>query len=468
MRKWSPFTITLVLGLAVAAGLYIWKGREMERLEAENRTPLPLRASGGADGLPRLTPKSKAGGPAQAKLDAAARPTRNGMRSLFERAKKILDLDREELEELLTELEKGGRIRSPISGITLMAAYARLAELDPAGAMARVMSQKGENRDIGMFTVMNEWLTKDRQGALAWFAKSEDTDAKRQYLTIASFTNGGGDPELIEQLSTALNDPEAGANARLDSLAALAFSDPEAALKKLAEIEDPDEREKAEEKVYEGFLMRYPQKALDYALAQPAGSKARENMRNALVRWGEQDAGEALKWLTTQNKDVQKELFDTGDGKGPGWGFGKATVEQINDTARQLGDQGQKDKLYAAWANSQSWSDPVKGLDQLSSIKDPELQKSTASAIGGAAAQAGKANDMTRWLETAPPNDARDAAVAAFAKNVAANDPAAGSEWASKITNPVIRQETVAALKNPAPAEPQATGPRGGRPRRGN
>jgi hypothetical protein len=454
IRQWRPFIVTAVCASCAAAALFIWKGSQIQKLEAEVKAPVIGLTSSNADKAPRPATGKKSTGPAQAKLDAKQRPTRNGMRSLFERAKNILDMDREELEELLAELETGKRIRSPISGITLMAAYARLAELDPAGAMARVMQQKGENRDIGMFTVMNEWLAKDRQGALAWFAQSGDMDAKKQYLTIASFTNAGSDPELIEQLSASINDPEARSKALLDSISALAFTDPDAAFKKLAEIEDPDEREKAEERVYQGYLMRYPDKALDFALSQPAGSKARENMRNSLVQWGEQDPEAALKWMTSQSKDVQKELFDTGDGKGPGWGFGRATVEQINAAARQLPDQAQQDKLHAAWANSQSHSNPVNGLNQLSSIRDPELQKATASSIGGALAQNGRTSDMTRWLETAQPNDSRDAAVAAFARGIARNDPAAGSEWAGRITNAAMRQETVEALKNPAPAPP--------------
>src|SRR6185503_6197007 len=77
--------------------------------------------------------------PEQGKIDAAMRPTRNGIRSLFERAAHIMEMDQEDVEKLLAELEKNGRIRSPVAGISLMAAYARLAELDPGGAMDRAM-----------------------------------------------------------------------------------------------------------------------------------------------------------------------------------------------------------------------------------------------------------------------------------------------------------------------------------------
>ena len=454
-KKWLPFTSTLVIALAAAAGLYVWKGSEISDLESAAKKPLigRLKADDAGRG-PRGAPSSKAGGPEQAKVDKALRPTRNGMRSMFERAKHIMSMDRDDVLKLLDELEAKGGMRSPITGINAMAAYARLAELDPHFAMERALKQKGEMRDMGMFTVMNEWLSNDRKGALAWFAKSDDIESKKKYLTIASITNAGADPDLIAELSAGIDDPEARSKALLDSIGALAFTDPDAALKKLDEIQDPEEREKAEEKVYEGFLMRYPKKALDYAMAQPPGSKARENARNALIRWGEQDSGEALKWMTAQNKDVQKELFDTGDGKTPGWGFGKATVEEIGAAARQLSDQGQKDKLYAAWANSQSYSHPVEGLNQLHEIRDPELQKSTAGAIGYAIAQQGKTSDMTRWLETAQPNDTRDTAVASFARGIAQNNAAEGAVWAGKITNPTIRQETIQALKNPTPQAP--------------
>src|SRR6185295_5202792 len=185
------------------------------------------------------------------------------------------------------------------------------------------------------------------------------------------------------------------------------------------------------------------------SLTQPPGTKARDNMRQSLVQWGEQDAGAALKWMTSQSKDVQKELFD-GQDKGPGWGFGKATLDQINDAAIKLSDQTQRDKLRAAYANSQAWNDPKAGLEQLSTIKDTELQKATATSMGSTAARGNRTSDMEQWLQTAPPNDARDLAVASFANGLAQRDPAAGLEWAAKITNAAIRtqtMQTVNALK---------------------
>ena len=447
MKKWLPFGITLVLALAAAAGIYLWKGSEIDDLSRKAQAPLIGRVQAGpaAQG-PRKAAAPNPAKPEQAKIDASIRPTRNGIRSLFERASHIMEMDREDVEKLLTELETTGRIRSPIAGISLMAAYARLAELDPVGAMDRAMKGKGEMREMAMFATMNEWLARDRNGAVAWFAQSKNEDAKRKYLTMAAVAMGSGDPELITELSTAINDPDARRKALLDSIGALAFSDPDAALKKLEEIEDPDEREQAEEKVYQGFLMRYPEKALDFAISKPPGDKARENARRALVQWGEQDATAALKWLTSQNKDIQKELFDSGD-KGPGWGFGKATPEEIDAAARKLGDQGQSDKLHAAYANSQGWSDPKAGLNQLSSIKDIELQKATATAIGNAAARGGKSADMEQWLSTAQPNDTRDFAVAAFAGGIAEKDPPGAVVWAGKITNPTIRTQTIDRLK---------------------
>lgn len=461
-RKSLPFTVTLVVALGAAAGIYIWKGSEIRDLQAANSGSGIGQIVTNPDKAPRPAKSKSKAGPEQSRIEAGLRPTRNGMRNLFDRAKHIMDLDQDSLLKLIAELESGnnGRIRSPIAGVNLMAAYARLAELDPSSAMQRALAQKGEARDMMMATVMNEWLARDRKGALAWFSKSEDMDSKKKYLTIASFANAGADPDLITDLSAAIGDPEARSKALLDSIGALAFSDPDAALKKLAEIEDPDEREKAGERVYEGFLMRYPKKALDYAMAQPAGDKARENARQSLVRWGEQDASGALKWLTSQSKDVQKELFDTGDSKNPGWGFGKASAEEIGMAARQLGDQSQQDKLYASWANSQANSKPSEGLNNLHQIKDPELQKATAASIGMAAAQSGQTGDMNAWLATAIPNDTRDTAVASFAQGLASKDAAAAALWAGKITNGVIRQQTIEALKNPAPVVPASPYPR--------
>ena len=460
MKKWLPFTLTFAAAIMAATGIYLWKAGQIEELTRASKPSIVGKGSGSDSALTGRRESKSGAKPEQAKLDLTLRPTRNGMRSLFERAGRIMNMDREELEKLITELEKSGGIRSPISGINLLAAYARLAELDPAGAMERAMKSKGELRDVAMFATMNEWLARDRKGALAWFGKSEDDEAKKKYLTMASFGFGGSDPDLITELGAAINDPDARKKAMMDSLGALAFTDPDAAMAKLAEIKDPEERAEAEQKVFEGFMARYPEKALEYALAKPPGDKARDNARNALVRWGEQDAGAALKWLGSQNKDVQKELFETTD-KGPGWGFGKATPEEITATAAKLTDQSQKDKLHAAYANSQAWSDPKAGLNQLSSIRDPELQKETARAIGGAAAMQGKTSDMTTWLETAVPNDSRDYAVAAFAAGMATKDPAEAAVWAGKITNGAIRTETINALKNPVPPAPTNASPFG-------
>ena len=462
MKKWLPFIITFVFAAGGAAAVYFLKGSEIERLTDAAKPSAIGRASGDPPLTGRKAAKSGAK-PEEAKLNASLRPTRNGIRSLFERAGRIMDMDKDELEKLLTELEKSGGIRSPISGVSLLAAYARMAELDPAGAMDRAMKAKGELRDMAMFATMNEWLSRDRKSALAWFAQSKDEDAKKKYLTVATISMAGADPELLTDLGNAISDPESRKKAMLDAFGALAFTDPDAALKKLDEIEDPEERAAAEEKVFQGFLYKQPEKALDYAISKPPGDKARDNARNALVQWGEQDAGAALKWLGTQSKEMQKELFDSGD-KGPGWGFGKATPEEITATAAKLSDQSQKDKLHAAYANAQAHSDPKAGLNQLSSIRDPELQMATARSIGGAAAMSGNAAAMNTWLETAVPNDTRDTAVAAFAAGMATKDPAEAAVWAGKITNGVIRNETINALKNPpVPAAVEATPYRPGR-----
>ena len=442
MKKWLPFGITFITAAAIAAGLYFWKSSQIEELSKASQ---PSSLSRSLTAAPAAMGTVKGGKPGQAKLEAAARPTRNGLRTLFERASRIMNMDRGEVEKLLAELETAGRIRSPLTGVNLMAAYARLAELDPAAAMERAMKGKGEIRDIGMFATMNEWLAKDRKGAVAWFTGSKDEESKRKFLTFAAIGMGGSDPQLIADLTAGIQDPDARRKAVAESLGALAFSDPDAALKKLNEIEDPDEREKAGEQVYQGFLFRYPDKALAYALTQPPGTKARDNIRQSLVQWGEQDPGAALKWMTTQNKDIQKEFFD-GQDKGPGWAFGKATPEQINDAAIKLGDQSQRDKLRAAYANSQAWNDPKAGLEQLHTIKDPELQRATATSIGTAAARGNRTNEMTLWLQTAQPNDTRDVAVASFASGLAQRDTALGLEWAAKITNAAIRTQTMEAV----------------------
>ncbi len=448
MKRWFPFLLTFTAALGVCSWLYFLNGSEIDRLSGESRVSADKKS---ADSRMhgKAKPSAKKNGPAQDRLSASIKPTRNGIRSLFERSTKIMEMDQAELEELLAELEAKGSIRSPISGISLIAAYSRLAEINPVLAMERAVKLTGELRGIAAFATMNQWLMRDRPAALAWFAKDGDAKAKQDYVTMMSFGFGGSDPELVEQLRDSLNDPEQKQKSIMDSISALAFSDPDAALKQLEKIEDPAQREEAEARVYQGFLYRYPDKALEYALAQAPGHKARDNVRMSVVQWGEQDAGAALKWVTSQNKDVRKELFDT-ESNGPGWGFGKATPEQIKDAAVKLDDQGQRDKLYAAYVNSRSQSEPTQALTELSNIRDKELQTYTAASVGTQLGRNGQTNQFNTWLETAPPNDMRDATVAGYIRAVAPNNPTAAVEMLPKITNTTMRTQVTSALKTAA------------------
>src|SRR5436190_12082726 len=119
MKKWLPFSITFLIAAAVAAGLYIWKGSQIEEWSSTAQpAALGRNLAGGA-----ATVATRNGKPGSAKSDPGARPTRNGVRSLFERASRIMEMDREEVEKLLAELEAaGGNIRSPLTGVNLMAA----------------------------------------------------------------------------------------------------------------------------------------------------------------------------------------------------------------------------------------------------------------------------------------------------------------------------------------------------------
>ena len=306
MKRWLPFLLTFTAALGVCAWLYFYKGTQIERLSDEARSIVSTRpADSTMHGTPK--PKTSKNGPSQDKLAASVKPTRNGVRAMLDRAKKIMDMDQAGIEELLTELETKGRIRSPLAGLALASAYSRLAEIDPVLAIERASKLKGELRGIAAFTALNQWMMKDRTAALAWFSKDGDAKAKQDYVTMMSFGFGGSDPELVEQLRTSLADPEQQQKSLMDSISALAFSDPDAALKQLAKIEDPAQREEAEMRVYQGFLFRKPEKALEFALSQAPGHKARDNMRQSVVQWGEQDPDAALKWVTSQNKDVRKE-----------------------------------------------------------------------------------------------------------------------------------------------------------------
>ena len=449
LKRWIPFWSALALGLGGAAA---WHAVQRHQLASLPAAPVVRTVAFDPRALPPGGARKSTGAEsaAMARIDATMAPTRNGIRSLFQRSRAILSLSREEVESLLVDLEQAGRPRSPIAAISLMAAYARLAELDPAAAMNRAGSLKSEMRDIASFAGMTEWLAKDRKAAVAWFQSQPDAGQKQRFLGLMTFASSA-DPSLISELTGTITDPAQRAQVVRDSIRAMAWSNPEGALARLSEIEDPDERAEAERDCLRGLASREPERAVAMAFAKPLGDPSRSSAVDLVRQWSERDGSAALTWLTSQPKEIRAEVLSE---KGVRRGFESASPSDVKSAALKLDDPAQRDRLHAAWINAQSSRNPEAGFAQLSQIKDSAVQTSSAEALAREAARQDNRGAMETWLESNPPAPVRHAAIARYAESVGRNDPIAGREWADRITDPKVRAEVIGKLPG---SEPKAS-----------
>ena len=445
MKRWSPLLFSFLIGSAAAAAWYYHQHREIRALTSAKPSAAAPQSSRALPPGGR-NPKSSAKSPADAALDAATPPTRNGIRSLFARSKAIMELPRDQVEALLDDLGKSGRIRSPLDATTVMAAYARLAEFDPAAAMERAGSNKREIRDIASFAVMSEWLSKDRPAAVSWFQNLPDTDDKAKFLTMLNFA-GASDPTLSAELTGAIADPEKRAAAVRDSIRSMAWSNPEGAMARLKEIEDPFDRAEAERDVLRGLAMREPERAVSLAFNKPDGDPSRSSAVDFVRQWSDQDGPAALKWIGAQPPEIQAEILSSD--KGLKRGFSGASSDDVKSAALKVTDPAQRDQLHAAWINGQASSNPEAGFSHLSNIKDRDLQAQSAAGIASEAARANNPAAMNLWLDSNPPAPVRSAAIARYAETVGRNDPVAAAEWTQRIPDPKLRAATAAKIAKP-------------------
>jgi hypothetical protein len=443
----KPFLITLLISAALTGGVYAWLAQRWPAPETAKSRPSVIVRSEGPPG--RLAGKDDEGS-VMNKLRAEQQPTRNVIRKLFGRAEQIMSMSQEDVLALLTELEKAPRVRNPLAGMALMAAYTRLAELDPAAAMERANALKGEKRGIATFVTMNEWLIKDRGAAISWFQNQPEGAEKRQFLTMASFAFGAGDPTIIADLNNTVTDPKMRARSQRDALRALAWTNPDAALEKLNQIEDEDMRMDAERDVMRGLAARSPDKAVALAFGKPIGDPLRGEGVNAVRNWSNQDPSKTLQWIVSQPESVQNEVL----GKdGMKFGFGSAEPGVIKQYAAQITDPALKDQLYLSYAGGQARENPDGSFAQIKEVKDPEKQKEALKYLGAHAYNNSSLPALEKWMATNPPIALQDQAVASYASAASGKNAVLATEWAAKITDSVLQKQTLDAIKAAAVAK---------------
>ena len=448
MKRWTPFLLTLLLAGGGAAFLYLNRaqlGRDLQ----EKLTPGSLRAqSGPAGGKSGSNGKAGAGPNKDGAPDKnQPRVTRNGIRSIIENAIMVQNMTEEEVLALIDKEGFNGSFRSPIMAMTLFTAFTRLAELNPTAALAKASSLKGEASRMATFAAMHEWLLRDRKSAVSWFTAQPDGDSlkKREFIQMATFSMGPGDPTIISELSGAL-EPGDLREAQKNLVLAKLMTDPDAALKEINKIEDQDERARVSKEALQMLQWTAPDKAVALSLKAGADDPLRAQMAQSVGSWGSRDPKAALDWLAKQPKNIQGEVFS--GNKLIGTSFAGATDEDLKTTSLRLNDQKQRDQLYAGAAAGQAGSNPSGAFERLAVVQDKEMQQQAATQIGQTIGRSGKAQDLDTWLDTSPAPALRDTVIQNYATSVAGRDAASAETYVNRITNPTLRAETLKTIQN--------------------
>ncbi len=255
----------------------------------------------------------------------------------------------------------------------LQSIFRELAKLDPAAAMADSAEFKGPSMYYGLErTVLNEWWVKDREGALAW-AQGREGEERRKMLRTLVEVAGTRDPAAAWQLHQSLETADKPSTwALFGMFNSWARKDPVAAFDAAASETDAVRR---------GEFMQ--QLASSLPLPETPGA---ENPAQALLN------------RITSEPDRQRFLAGLG-------------------------------QSYLMSNNTQAYGQV---LEIASQITDPAQRLDLIKSVGAVWANA-DAPAASEWINTLQKGPERDGAIGEFVRGTFNTDPAAALTWSASI-----------------------------------
>jgi hypothetical protein len=160
--------------------------------------------------------------------------------------------------------------------------------------------------------LLNDWMLRDKKAALAWFHGLSDQRLKGALLTGATIFYGNSQPQIVEELRNGVSDEGVRDKAEREAIKALAAADPEAALGKVNELPEPDQRRDAERTALLALAKKEPQKALGMMMlnAAPEDRKATDaDAARVLLQFTSADKPAADRWMAEQSPALIQRLF---------------------------------------------------------------------------------------------------------------------------------------------------------------
>ena len=178
---------------------------------------------------------------------------------------------------------------------------------DPHAAMAAVAAMPDQTTARYLRTaLMRHWMDADREAAIAWALAEPASPQRDTLLAEAAEFLAQTSPRQALQLATGL---DATGKRRVIAVTLLAWarSDPEAAIKAVAEVDDAEVAEALYWELSSIWAGRDPGAAATWlASSDLAGEPLRRALRGVLVRWAGDDPQAAASWLDTTPDELRE------------------------------------------------------------------------------------------------------------------------------------------------------------------
>lgn len=282
-----------------------------------------------------------------------------------------------------------------------------IVERGPEEFLDAKLRKAGEQASETDFeSVLSAWADRDLPATVAYFNErlrslpSSEMQGAAGHLAVNYFRT---DPDnAVKWLGTLPE--EVRAKSVHFALTDLSQGDPAAAARILANHRDLPGGDDLARQIAQRYVNTDPQQAWTWASGLPP-EQSKLAMRGVLDQWMDTDFDSAFARISSLDEGMRTVAL-------PGLAE-KAPLEQLPQIARSLGGaSGDEHQRSAAASLAARWTEQ----DAISA---------------------------SRWIGTHPPGPIRDSALRAFADTLVRSDPASAYDWASTISDPGLRRETL-------------------------
>lgn len=339
------------------------------------------------------------------------------------------------LEVILSHPAPGGRRRL----VSML--FEQWAKLDLPGAVQAVSSIASPQLKSGaLHRVLSAWAKTDLNAAWQW-AVTNDADTVQQDRAVETLMGLGGDldPRTFTTLAEQITEPFLREKALKCLLESWVGTDLPAALQHLGTIQPPSLRQSLLH--WCAVKTKEPEKALPIFLQMPFSPALAEALGTLTSMYYHKDPDLAWEWLVSQSANplMQDSLRTMGRLLAEKW----ISPANILTSARQLPAGPGRDAFLSGVATSWNNPDQPDWINHLLPLLTPSLERSHFINRIGFQLGMNPTPKAEAWLRSLPRGVLQDHAIAGYSRNCTLTNHQLATEWATRISDPLQRQETL-------------------------